>query len=267
MAEKGKGIGGIVLLIIAGLVLWSFTKGKPAEAAKVDTLEKAKKAVEKLDAERARLKAEGYTLSYIDPVSGAEQWYNADKGELYLLVSWQEIQGPSLSAYPVEVIEQALLNYVPLPGDPPTSIATKDLIPGVDFRTEIYGTTVESWATRRAQEIKYGVEWGVIQPIPAGYVQPELPPLVGVGVGAGALVPVTPTVRALSPAAKAVLAKQKAAQAQYTPYLSESGQAAAASVQVNLQAQAAAGETPTVVPVVIPAGTAEGGWTVYIPGF
>lgn len=245
MAEKGKGIGGIVLLIIAGLVLWSFTKGKPAEAAKVDTLEKTKKAAEdKIASERARLKAEGYTLSYVDPVSGAEQWYNADKGELYLLVSWQEIQGPSLSAYPVEVIEQALLNYVPLPGDPPTSIATKDLVPGVDFRTEIYGTTVESWAARRAQEIKYGVEWGVIQ----HYVTPAPAPVI-------------------SAAAKAVLATQKAVQAQYTPYLSESGKAAAASVQVILQAQAAAGETPTVVPVVIPAGTAEGGWTVYIPGF
>jgi hypothetical protein len=59
---------------------------------------------------------------------------------------WVMQQGPPLSAYPVEVIYAALKVFSPELGD--------------------------EWAARRAQEIKYGVEWGVTQPIPADYVQP-----------------------------------------------------------------------------------------------
>jgi len=59
---------------------------------------------------------------------------------------WVMQPGAPLSAYPVEVIYAALKAFSPELGD--------------------------EWAARRAQEIKYGVEWGVTQPIPADYVQP-----------------------------------------------------------------------------------------------
>jgi hypothetical protein len=261
MTDKKKaGWAGLGILAIAALVIWGLSKTKTVAATtagatqvtagKTPIIAPSKTSGE-LDAERARLKAEGYILTSTDPVSGAEQWYNASKGKLYLLVTWKEIPGTPLSALPLETIKAELLKSQWL-GDEKGLFETPKTIE--EYRetyglAEKYGSTTESWATVRAAEIKYGTD------------SPQAKAAIA------AVAAVTPAAPVVSDAGKAVLATQKITQAQYTPYLSENGKAAAAAVQQNLQAQVAAGETPTVVPVVIPAGTTEGQYTVYIPGF